>query len=317
LNTENSENRKSAAGNIMAFLQLIRVPNLFTVPGDAAVGILAAGGAFISFEYLKTALILLGFYIFGLITNDIADYKVDLKERPDRPLPSGRISLKTAVITALLLLGGIFSLSAGFSRTFFLTEGFLLFMILAYNFFLKKNSVTGPFAISLCRVSGVILGFYAAGGQPDSRPFMLYVAAWCWFLYFLSLSLAAYYETDPQKAVRGAFMAFPIPVIWIVSAPVVSGALIPVVVMKEMNPLFAAGLISSGIFAVYLVKNVLVLNYFVEKPSDISESIGELIWNIMFLQASACAFSGNLYAAVFILLLTLPAKITARKFYAS
>jgi 4-hydroxybenzoate polyprenyltransferase len=190
-------------------------------------------------------------------------------------------------------------------------------MIIAYNFLLKKNSFTGPFAISICRVLGIVLGFYAVSGQVETRPFMLYVVVWCWFLYFLSLSFAAYYEVDPQKAVRGVLMAFPIPIIWIVSAPVLSGAMIPVVIMKELNPLIGIGFVASGIFAVYLVKNILILNYFIEKPSDISESVGELIWNIMFLQASACAFLGHIYAALAILALVVPAKITAKKFYAS
>ena len=314
---EQLEDRNILKNKIIAFLQLIRLPNLFTIPGDVAVGVVAGGGAFISVLYLKTALILLGFYIFGLITNDLADLKIDKNERPDRPLPSGEISPFIAKIAVFIILVVIFSLSLGFSTSFWMTECFLAFMIIAYNFLLKKNPVTGPFAVSLCRVTGVILGFYAVSGNIDSRPFMLYVAAWCWFLYFLSLSFAAYYEADPQKAVRGAIMAFPIPIIWIVSAPVVSGALIPVVMMKEFNPLFTIGLVSSGIFAVYLVKNVLILNYFIEQPSDVSLSVGELIWNIMFLQASACAFLGNFYATVIILILAVPAKITARKFYAS
>ena len=44
--------------------------------------------------------------------NDIYDYEIDLVNRPDRPLPSGRISLNHAkTATAITMVSSVLSLS--------------------------------------------------------------------------------------------------------------------------------------------------------------------------------------------------------------
>ena len=71
-------------------LELIRPPNLFTIPGDVLAG---ASLALISpekiphvFPVIAISLLL---YMSGLIINDCCDRNIDAIERPHRPIPSG------------------------------------------------------------------------------------------------------------------------------------------------------------------------------------------------------------------------------------
>jgi len=110
---ENSDKNKNA---FKAWLALLRLPNLFTIPGDVAVGYLIAetmlgkselvlgysvtSGMVASFAYIHALVSIISLYCFGLVSNDIADFREDSVDRPDRPLPSGAISVKSAKLAA-------------------------------------------------------------------------------------------------------------------------------------------------------------------------------------------------------------------------
>jgi 4-hydroxybenzoate polyprenyltransferase len=83
--------------NGSAWLRLLRLPNLLTVPGDVLAGFLlapaAAGGAG-SIRCLLAIPAGLLLYAAGLVLNDLFDYAEDLRDRPDRPLPSQRSRAK-------------------------------------------------------------------------------------------------------------------------------------------------------------------------------------------------------------------------------
>lgn len=301
---------------VKGWLQLLRIPNLFTLPGDTVLGYIIAGGLInrSPFPFCITAIIFL--YSFGLVTNDLADFNEDSIKHPDRPLPSGRVSRKAAKFAAILLLTLALVISARLNIYAFYTALVLASFILLYNFIFKKNSIIGPFTVALCRVLSIIFGFLAAGIEGPIPP-MLYIVSFTWMLYFFAISLAAYYETDPERPVRGRFMLFLIPMLWMSTAPIGSGALQVVLLMKEANPSIMLALASTFIFSFFAFKNFIILSLDNKTSGRISRSIGELIGSIIFLQAAGCAFEGFPYLALGIFLLSIPARITAKKFYAS
>ncbi len=123
----------------VAWGRLIRIPNLFTVPGDPIAGaLLAAGlsGADIVWKSVFAAsLCSLFFYTAGLIDNDLADLDEDMRERPDRPLCSGVISILSARIVSVLLFlaGGCLFFFSGAGVAALSTALLLLCFILLYN----------------------------------------------------------------------------------------------------------------------------------------------------------------------------------------
>src|SRR5262245_42928808 len=91
------------------WLELARVSNLPTVWTNVIAAWLLAGGAW---EFRPLAWLLAGgslVYTGGMFLNDAADAKWDRANRPERPIPTGRIS------PAQAWTAGIGFLAAGFA----------------------------------------------------------------------------------------------------------------------------------------------------------------------------------------------------------
>ena len=91
-----------------AYLQLVRVPNVFTAMADILLGFLFTHE---SLEPWPQLALLLGasslLYLAGMVLNDYFDRDIDARERPERPIPSGRITPPTAGSLGItMLLGG-------------------------------------------------------------------------------------------------------------------------------------------------------------------------------------------------------------------
>src|SRR5689334_20957937 len=103
--------------NYLAYAQLVRLPNVFTALADITLGALAADalpGQWLSFLILLLASACL--YCGGMVWNDFFDIEQDLRERPFRPLPSGRVTRGRAALlgTALLAAGVALAVLADF-----------------------------------------------------------------------------------------------------------------------------------------------------------------------------------------------------------
>ena len=143
---------------LMPYLQLMRIPNVFTAMADIFMGYLIVLRSFYpltDFFFLLTASCCL--YTGGMVLNDIFDYDQDLRERPQRPLPSGRIRTISAWKLCLVLgFVGISCAALAGKQSFFIAV-LLLIAIILYDIFLK-HYWTGPIAMGCCRMLNVLLG---------------------------------------------------------------------------------------------------------------------------------------------------------------
>uniref|UniRef100_UPI00215636E7 UbiA family prenyltransferase n=1 Tax=Streptomyces sp. SM12 TaxID=1071602 RepID=UPI00215636E7 len=71
--------------------ELVRAPAALTVPGDIVAGAAAAGRA-LDGRVALTAAGSVCLYWAGMALNDWADREEDARDRPGRPIPSGRVS---------------------------------------------------------------------------------------------------------------------------------------------------------------------------------------------------------------------------------
>lgn len=151
---------------LVSILQLIRLPNVITAAADSLAGWLLVGGALGDFTgWLPLAGASMCLYTAGMALNDYFDLDVDRKERPGRPLPSGRVSPRVAAAIGWggLTLGLVLALVAGaggLSPT--LIVGVLLALaILSYDAGLKETFL-GPPAMGSCRALNMLLGMSVA-----------------------------------------------------------------------------------------------------------------------------------------------------------
>lgn len=148
----------AAGGGTRAWLQLIRLPALFTAFADVAAGFAAKTGGFAEVAQFAALLTASGcLYIAGMILNDVFDRHRDAASRPNRPIPSGRVSTRAASIVAIALIAaGIASAWSVSEQALYLSLG-ITACILAYDGLLKATPL-GPLAMAACRFFNVMLG---------------------------------------------------------------------------------------------------------------------------------------------------------------
>ncbi len=197
---------------LLAYAQLVRLPNTFTALADILLGALATG--FLAgrgnwfwsrlFADDKSNLASLGqeiaswctllslllastlLYWSGMVWNDYFDLDQDRLERPGRPLAAGKVSLGGArVLGSMLMAGGLLlSFLAGLGND---ADGLvirwrplgiaacLVVAIFMYDGVFKKTWAA-PILMGLCRFLNVLLGLSIVGA---ALPF------WGWLLAFI------------------------------------------------------------------------------------------------------------------------------------
>jgi 4-hydroxybenzoate polyprenyltransferase len=147
---------------VKPYLQLVRLPNLFTAAADPLAGFLIVGGAIVDARrWLPLMLAGVAIYAGGMILNDVFDYEVDRLERPLRPLPSRRVSRRFAAWLggSLLLVGPALAAISG--GTSLIVALLLSTCVLGYDAGLKRT-VLGPEFMGACRSLNLLLGMSQA-----------------------------------------------------------------------------------------------------------------------------------------------------------
>ncbi|MFD6565513.1 SCO3242 family prenyltransferase [Micromonospora profundi] len=176
--------------------ELVRAPAALSVPGDVVAGAAAAGTLSPRTPALAGASVLL--YWAGMAANDWADRRLDAVERPERPIPSGRVTPAAAVgLAAGLTVAGVGLAAAVGGRRAAALAVPLAATIWGYDL-LAKNTAAGPAVMAACRGLDVLLG--ASGGRlARALPSAVTVAAHTWTVTELS-----------RREVSGADTALPL-----------------------------------------------------------------------------------------------------------
>ena len=175
------------------FFELVRVPNVFRAPADVLMGIAVGGAPF------RPALVLLLLasacaYMGGMALNDFFDAPRDARERPTRPIPSGRIARVSAGVVGGALLAASLALAAAVDVVALGVASALVAAILLYDGVLKA-SVLGPPMMGACRFFNALLG--VSTGTLDGGTV---VPALLLFFYVLVLTLVSRFEVVGARA---------------------------------------------------------------------------------------------------------------------
>jgi len=199
---------------LLPLARLLRLPNVFTAFADIGLGLCATAalspGSVDSTFWWKAAFLLASsgcLYSAGMVWNDYFDLAEDRRDRPFRPLPSGRISTRTAVLigTALLCLG--WSCAAFTGRAGALIALVLVIAILLYDARIKRTRA-GPIGMAFCRFLNVLLGLSLA--DPSAIPLVTRVhLAGTIGVYIIGVTWFARTEerrSDPRVLIQAAIV---------------------------------------------------------------------------------------------------------------
>ena len=201
------------------YLLLIRAPNLFTVPSNIMSGYFALTpanhtdlGQLISLIISSVFL-----YISGIVLNDYFDIEVDRKERPNRPLVSGRITKSSAlkIAGASIIAANILAFLVSWASL--VVSASLTAVIIAYNYRLKRNAVSNPLTMASARFLNVVLGGSSALGlsliMNQTHMVLVFVfVGFSLFLYTAAISVLSRKEiADPENpSLRSSWVAIAI-----------------------------------------------------------------------------------------------------------
>ena len=183
-------------------LELVRAPNILTAPADVGMGLAVSGAAFDG-----SAVMLLGAsalaYAGGMALNDAVDAPLDAVERPERVIPSGRISRGAA----FGLGGGLLAaavLMAGFAGLGPVLVAVALVAAIVFYDVRGKGTALGPPSMATCRGLNAGMGIALGAATWGAIGAAIVLAA-----YVLVVTVVSSFEVAeaPRRVVQGAGLA--------------------------------------------------------------------------------------------------------------
>lgn len=298
-----------------AYLQLVRLPNVFTAMADILLGFLLTHerlDPWPEFALLLAASCLL--YSAGMVLNDYFDRAQDARERPQRPIPSGRVSANTALALGLALLTG--GVALGWTATVMsgdvrpgLVATALAAAVLLYDGVFKQTPLA-PVIMGSCRTLNILLGLSLSVGAWSPAYFAVAGGVG---LYIVGVTTFA--RTEARTSAR-AQLALGLALLLaglalVASLPWwVTGTEWPPIVIRQNWYLF--WLLLAGLIGTRCLRAVLE-----PSPQAVQIAVRNAIFSLIIIDAAACLAVQDLFWGVVILLLLIPTMTLGRWIYST
>ena len=187
---------------LRAYLELCRASNLPTVWTNALAAAVLSEARTPGPALLAGASVTLT-YLGGMALNDVLDADEDRVKKPERPIPSGRVTRAGAATFAALLFGAGLVLLAFCGLKPLLAGGGLLLTVGAYDSLHQKSALT-VVLMATCRAFIFVVTGLAVDGDVNR---WVALAGAAQFLYIIALTAVARWE----KAAPRSFKVPPIP----------------------------------------------------------------------------------------------------------
>ncbi len=181
------------------YIRLGRVSNLPTVWTNVLAGIVLAGGPLEAGTLAALIVALSLFYVGGMYLNDAFDRKIDARERPERPIPSGLIGAREVfaigfgmLAAAVLVLVGVAVRRAPSPNWLPVASGVALAAVITYYDAVHKRDPLSPLVMGLCRGLTYVIAAVAVAGAVPGR---VVAAVLVLLSYLIGLTYVAKQET--------------------------------------------------------------------------------------------------------------------------
>lgn len=274
------------------YLQLVRIPGIFTALSNVLIGYFFSISQNLDFIFPPFLLVTSGLlFSAGMIFNDFFDFKIDKKERPSRPLPSGKISKQNALFLGILFLiiANIFAFFSSYESLFI--SLIMTGIIISYNYKIKFLPFLGIFSLSVVRFLNVLLGFSIISISYEITQFAIPIA-----IFVAGISILAKNEVNPANN-------FAIKINKILNYITISFLSILIIKYFQFEQLLFVSLFS-----------MLALKPFKNKKNEIQKQVTFQLLSIILLDATLVSLFSVFYA-VLVSLLIIPAYLITRKLY--
>lgn len=294
---------------IRHYLVLVRLPNVFTVPTNILVGYFSLTGVAdadaLHVSMLIGSSVLL--YVAGIVFNDYFDANVDRKERPGRPIPSGKVSRQGALYLAVTALAAANIVALLVSPASLAISVALSVIIITYDYGAKRGRL-GPALMGSARFLNVFLGASPALLVAAVFPWTTLLAAGAMFAYVYAITLLSRREAGEHEAIsysRSIAQSFSI-IAGVVASVAALAFYLEAPEMSVNIVLFAA--------IMYLVLR-LAMSHEASPAQRMQGAVKALVLSIVILDSIfITAFAGPFYG-VASLAIMLPAVVLAKKLY--
>lgn len=287
------------------YLQLMRPANVVTAVSDVLAGI-AISLLFVPEEatldwsvLLALIIATIGLYGGGVVFNDVFDADLDARERPERPIPSGKVSVggATKLAMALFFAGVVAAGTVGMLPAVIALA--IVIMCLLYDKWAKHHPIAGPLTMGLCRGLNLALGMSYSGvalGQ-------------VWFLAFVPVIYIAAVTTISRGEVHGGQR---VPLYLSAALYSIVGACIVAFGLHFQSNLLAIGMVLPFIAFVFppLIKAIRTL-----AAGDVRTSVKHGVIGLIFMNAAWTATAG-MWGLTLATLLLFPLSLWLAKLFA-
>jgi len=308
---------------LLDYLRLLRAPNVFTALADVLMGYACVQrelAAVAPLAGLLAASALL--YLAGMVLNDVFDIETDRRERPQRPLPTERISLRAARnLGFALLLGGIAAAwltacagsPAGRSGW---VASLLAGCILLYDAGIKSTPV-GPLLMGACRSLNVLLGASLVHAEGAGDVVLTYPA----YVLVPALGMGVYvagvtwYARREAEASEGWHLAG---AILVMLAGIACLGLLHRNLPVGFGPALPERwwLLMLALLGLPIARRC-VATVADPTPERVQAAVKQCLLSIIILDAAVTFVAGNWYDAVIVLSLLVPAVLLGRWVYST
>lgn len=293
-----------------AYLELVRLPNVFTAMADILLGFLLTHSRlepWPEFAILLAASSVL--YLSGMVLNDYFDRDLDARERPYRPIPAGRVGAHTALglglgmLAAGAALGWVAAAVSGDLRPGIVAT-LLAGAVILYDGAAKQTPL-GPLVMGACRMLNVLLGMSVSLG-PWTAPY--WVVAGGIGLYIVGVTIFAKSEARESGRLQ-----------------LTTGVVVMLCGMAAVasTPQWATGgewpafSVRSNWYVFWALFGMLIgyrclRAVFDPRPALVQAAVRNCIFSLVFIDAAACLAAQEMFWGVVILLLLVPTLLAGR-----
>ncbi|MCC7420610.1 MAG: UbiA family prenyltransferase [Planctomycetaceae bacterium] len=262
-----------------AWLQLLRLPAVFTALADIMLGYLLNHATLEEFD--PNLALLAGasacLYLAGMVFNDVFDRHIDAQERPSRPIPSQRVKLKAAVtVGVILVVAGVVLAALRGLQSLWIALGIVAAVFL-YDGFLKKTPV-GPLGMGICRFLNVMLGASAFDDPTSIWTREIGMVAAAMGVYITGVTWFAKQEAEKSRR-------------WpLVGATVIINAgiamLVASIAMRGEQKFDLQRIIIGFAFMAFILDRRLITTIFDPIPARVQMTVKVLLWTYIILCAA-------------------------------